>query len=219
MAFVYLLRCADDSLYCGWTIDVPKRVRPTPPARPAATRARGCPCSLAAAWEVPTHTDARRLEARIKRLTRPREARADRRRTARRCNTGAVCRTRRLGQVPPTTGRAPAFLRSLEKAMLDGVREHATTTGNTLNNLTDPERAAERAHARRDALLLTHHRTARDRGPARRVGRFRSGLLLADLADARDVDRRGRRALPRVLPAASDRRGRARAAAAPRAPM
>ena len=68
MAFVYLLRCADDSLYCGWTVDVPKRVEAH--ARGTASRytAARRPHALAAAWEVPTHTDARRLEARIKRL-------------------------------------------------------------------------------------------------------------------------------------------------------
>jgi hypothetical protein len=49
---------------------------------------------------------------------------------------------------------APAFLRSPEKAILDGVREHAIEPG-TMNTTTDPERADERAHARRDALLLT----------------------------------------------------------------
>ena len=26
VAYVYLLRCADDSLYCGWTTDVERRV-------------------------------------------------------------------------------------------------------------------------------------------------------------------------------------------------
>ena len=71
MAFVYLLRCADDSLYCGWTVDVPKRVEAH--ARGTASRytAARRPHALAAAWEVPSHTDARRLEARIKQLTRP----------------------------------------------------------------------------------------------------------------------------------------------------
>jgi putative endonuclease len=68
MAFVYLLRCADNSLYCGWTVDVPKRVQAH--ARGTASRytAARRPHALAAAWEVPTHTDARKLEARIKRL-------------------------------------------------------------------------------------------------------------------------------------------------------
>jgi hypothetical protein len=49
---------------------------------------------------------------------------------------------------------APAFLRSPEKAMLDGVREHAIDR-EPMTNTTDPERADERAQARRDALLLT----------------------------------------------------------------
>ena len=50
---------------------------------------------------------------------------------------------------------AAAFLRSPDKAILDGVREHAITNQGTMDNITDPERADERAHARRDALLLT----------------------------------------------------------------
>jgi putative endonuclease len=69
MAFVYLLRCADGSLYCGWTIDVPKRVEAHASGRASRYTAARRPHALAAAWEVPTRTDARRLEARIKRLT------------------------------------------------------------------------------------------------------------------------------------------------------
>ena len=70
MAFVYLLRCADGSLYCGWTVDVPKRVRAHATGKASRYTAARRPHALAAAWEVPTHTDARRLEARIKRLPR-----------------------------------------------------------------------------------------------------------------------------------------------------
>ena len=70
MAFVYLLRCADGSLYCGWTVDVPKRVEAHASGRASRYTAARRPHALAAAWEVPTRTDARRLEARIKRLTR-----------------------------------------------------------------------------------------------------------------------------------------------------
>ena len=70
MAFVYLLRCADGSLYCGWTVDVPKRVAAHATGRASRYTAARRPHALAAAWEVPTHTDARRLEARVKRLTR-----------------------------------------------------------------------------------------------------------------------------------------------------
>ena len=70
MAFVYLLRCADGSLYCGWTVDVPKRVRAHATGKASRYTATRRPHALAAAWEVPTHSDARRLEARIKRLPR-----------------------------------------------------------------------------------------------------------------------------------------------------
>jgi putative endonuclease len=68
MAFVYLLRCADDSLYCGWTVDVPKRVEAHAKGTASRYTAARRPHALAAAWEVPSHTDARKLEARIKRL-------------------------------------------------------------------------------------------------------------------------------------------------------
>jgi hypothetical protein len=39
--------------------------------------------------------------------------------------------------------------------MLDGVREHATTNQGTMTTTTDADGADERAHCRRDALLLT----------------------------------------------------------------
>ena len=71
MAFVYLLRCADGTLYCGWTVDVPKRLNAHATGRASRYTATRRPHTLAAAWEVPSHTDARRLEARIKQLTRP----------------------------------------------------------------------------------------------------------------------------------------------------
>src|SRR5829696_5946332 len=71
MAFVYLLRCGDGSLYCGWTVDVPKRLAAHETGRASRYTSSRRPLALAAAWEVPTRTDARRLEARVKRLTRP----------------------------------------------------------------------------------------------------------------------------------------------------
>ena len=71
MAFVYLLRCGDGSLYCGWTVDVPKRVAAHETGRASRYTSSRRPVALAAAWEVPTHTDARRLEARVKQLSRP----------------------------------------------------------------------------------------------------------------------------------------------------
>jgi putative endonuclease len=70
VAFVYLLRCADDSLYCGWTVDVDRRLAAHSAGRASRYTASRRPVALAATWEVPTNTDARRLEARIKRLSR-----------------------------------------------------------------------------------------------------------------------------------------------------
>jgi putative endonuclease len=70
VAFVYLLRCADNSLYCGWTVDVGKRLTAHAAGRASRYTASRRPVALAAAWEVPTHTDARRMEARVKRLSR-----------------------------------------------------------------------------------------------------------------------------------------------------
>jgi putative endonuclease len=70
MPYVYLLRCADDSLYCGWTTDVQRRL-----ARHAAgtasryTRSRR-PVALAALIPVADRSAALREEARIKRLPR-----------------------------------------------------------------------------------------------------------------------------------------------------
>jgi putative endonuclease len=70
VAFVYLLHCADDSLYCGWTVDVGKRLAKHQAGRASRYTASRLPVTLAASIEVETNTDARRLEARIKRLPR-----------------------------------------------------------------------------------------------------------------------------------------------------
>lgn len=69
-AFVYLLRCGDRSLYCGWTFDVERRLA----AHRAGTGSRytrtRLPVELVAAIEQPDASSARREEARIKRLPR-----------------------------------------------------------------------------------------------------------------------------------------------------
>jgi putative endonuclease len=70
MAFVYLLRCADGSLYCGWTNDVAKRLAAHGSgAASRYTRSR-LPVELAAVVEVADRSAALREEARIKRLPR-----------------------------------------------------------------------------------------------------------------------------------------------------
>jgi putative endonuclease len=70
MPFVYLLRCADDSLYCGWTTDVERRLA----AHRAGTASRYTrsrrPLEVATVIAVADRSAALREEARIKRLPR-----------------------------------------------------------------------------------------------------------------------------------------------------
>jgi putative endonuclease len=69
-AWVYLLRCADGSLYCGWTTDLERRIAAHEAGRASRyTRSRR-PVALAAAVAMPDRTAARQEEARIKRLPR-----------------------------------------------------------------------------------------------------------------------------------------------------
>ena len=69
-AFVYLLRCRDGTLYCGWTNDLERRLE----AHSAGTASRYTrsrrPVKLA--WFAPmgSRSEAMREEARIKGLTR-----------------------------------------------------------------------------------------------------------------------------------------------------
>jgi putative endonuclease len=69
-AFVYLLRCADDTLYCGWTTDIDRRLAAhRSGAASRYTRSRR-PVELAVVIPVADRSAALREEARIKRLTR-----------------------------------------------------------------------------------------------------------------------------------------------------
>ncbi len=69
-ALVYLLRCADGSLYCGWTTDLDRRIA----AHAAGTASRytrsRLPVTLAWSCAVESRSAAMREEARIKRLPR-----------------------------------------------------------------------------------------------------------------------------------------------------
>jgi putative endonuclease len=69
-AFVYLLRCSDNSLYCGWTTDVERRLA----AHQAGTASRytrsRLPVELEWSKAVESRSLAMREEARIKRLSR-----------------------------------------------------------------------------------------------------------------------------------------------------
>ena len=69
-AHVYLLRCRDGSLYCGWTIDVERRLAAHRAGTASRYTASRLPVELAFARPMPDRGAARREEARIKRLTR-----------------------------------------------------------------------------------------------------------------------------------------------------
>ena len=70
MAFVYLLRCADDSLYCGWTTDVEKRHAVHRAGKGSRYVKGRLPAEVVWVAEFPDRSAAMREEARIKRLTR-----------------------------------------------------------------------------------------------------------------------------------------------------
>jgi putative endonuclease len=70
MAFVYLLRCADNSLYCGWTTDVARRLDTHLAGKASRYTRRRLPVELVYVAEVADRSAALREEARIKRLSR-----------------------------------------------------------------------------------------------------------------------------------------------------
>lgn len=71
MYYLYLLRCADDTLYTGITTDLARRVTEhnTSPVGAKYTRARR-PVTLIYSRRFRTRSNALREEARVKRLSR-----------------------------------------------------------------------------------------------------------------------------------------------------
>ena len=70
VAFVYLLRCADGSFYCGWTRDVERRLAAHRSGTASRyTRSRR-PVELALVMPVADRSAALREEARVKQLPR-----------------------------------------------------------------------------------------------------------------------------------------------------
>ncbi len=72
-AFVYLLRCADGSLYCGWTTDVEQRLAKHRAGTASRYTRSRLPLELAWSRGVASRSEAMREEARIKRLPRERK--------------------------------------------------------------------------------------------------------------------------------------------------
>ena len=69
-AWVYLLRCADGSLYTGWTSDLERRLARHDAGKASRYTASRRPLALALALPMADRASARREEARIKRLDR-----------------------------------------------------------------------------------------------------------------------------------------------------
>jgi putative endonuclease len=69
-AWVYMLRCADGSLYTGWTVDVQRRLARHASGKASRYTASRLPVELAWTLAMPDRSAARREEARIKRLRR-----------------------------------------------------------------------------------------------------------------------------------------------------
>jgi putative endonuclease len=69
-AWVYMLRCRDDSLYTGWTSDLDRRMARHQAGKASRYTASRLPVQLALALPMADRTAARREEARIKMLPR-----------------------------------------------------------------------------------------------------------------------------------------------------
>ncbi len=69
-AWVYMLRCADGSLYTGWSSDVQRRLARHRKGTASRYTASRRPLELALALPMPDRRTARREEARIKQLDR-----------------------------------------------------------------------------------------------------------------------------------------------------
>jgi putative endonuclease len=70
VAWVYMLRCSDGSLYTGWTVDVPRRLASHRAGKGSRYTASRLPVELVWALQMSDRAAAMREEARIKRLRR-----------------------------------------------------------------------------------------------------------------------------------------------------
>jgi putative endonuclease len=68
-AFVYLLRCADGTLYCGWSTDPERRLRQHQAGTASRYTRTRRPVELVYTREFATRSEAMREEIRIKRLS------------------------------------------------------------------------------------------------------------------------------------------------------
>ncbi|MBI5305415.1 MAG: GIY-YIG nuclease family protein [Chloroflexi bacterium] len=72
-AYIYLLRCADGTLYTGWTFDVTRRVRAHQLGRGARYTRTRLPVELIYHERLPSRRAAMRREIAIKQMSRKRK--------------------------------------------------------------------------------------------------------------------------------------------------
>ena len=87
MFFVYLLRCADDTLYCGYTVDIKKRLTTHQRGQGAKYTRTRLPVTLAYLETHPDRHSAMCREAAIKKLSRAQKL--------------ALCRAAETKDAPP----------------------------------------------------------------------------------------------------------------------
>ena len=68
--YTYILRCADNTLYCGWTNDLEKRLKTHNEGKGARYTRSRLPVTLIYYEEFETSVEAHRREYQIKRLPR-----------------------------------------------------------------------------------------------------------------------------------------------------
>ncbi len=69
--YVYIVKCADGTLYTGWTTDIEKRIKAHNAGRGAKYTKYRTPVVLVYSEEFETKSQALRREAEIKKMTRP----------------------------------------------------------------------------------------------------------------------------------------------------
>ncbi|MCW2277604.1 GIY-YIG nuclease family protein [Heliophilum fasciatum] len=70
MVYTYIVRCADGTLYTGWTVDVPARMAAHNAGHGARYTRGRLPVTLVYTEEHPTRRQAQQREAAIKKLSR-----------------------------------------------------------------------------------------------------------------------------------------------------
>ena len=90
MPFVYIVRCADGTLYTGWAVDVPTRVKVHNAGRGARYTKTRRPVKLVYSEELPTRAEAMRRERAIKNWPRPRKLELVRSKKRRRAGAKSV---------------------------------------------------------------------------------------------------------------------------------